>query len=52
MANYINSEELLTALRASGKTPDSATMYAYAFGMAWANLSPEQQAKLVEIAKA
>lgn len=52
MANYINSDELLTAIRNAGKYTDTPSIYAYAFGMAWANLSPEQQAKLVEFAKA
>lgn len=52
MANYISSQELIDAIRESGKAPDIATAHAYAFGMAWANLSPEQQARLVEMAKA
>lgn len=52
MITYINSDELLTAIREQGKYTDTASVYAYAFGMAWANLSVEQQAKLIEFVKA
>lgn len=52
MITYIPSQELIDAIRESGKAPDLATAHAYAFGMAWANLSVEQQARLIEMAKA
>lgn len=52
MITYINSTDLVNAILESGKAPDLSTAHAYAFGMSWANLSVEQQARLIEVAKA
>lgn len=52
MTNYISSSDLVNAICESGKAPDLATAHAYAFGMAWANLTEEQKAACIRAAKA
>ena len=50
MSNILKTDELLANLVKSGLAKDS-TKYAYAFGMAWANLTEQQRQQLLDTAE-
>ena len=49
MSNINKSSELIENLKASGKSND--TVYAYAFGMAWAYLSEKGREEVLKSAE-
>ena len=49
MSNINKSSELIENLKASGKSND--TVYAYAFGMAWAWLTDKQREQVLQSAE-
>ena len=50
MSNILKTDELLANLVKSGLAKDS-TKYAYAFGMAWANLTEQQRQAILNTAE-